>query len=94
VDDPVAGPDGIPIGRNFSFSNVRLKDATELCECSHISTNRPLDGLTLANIAGNCSKGISLANITNASLSNIQVTGYKGDLLKQENVQGTGLDLQ
>jgi polygalacturonase len=94
VDDPVAGLAGYPIGRNFSFSNVRLKDATELCEASHISPERPLDGLTLANITGNCTKGISLANITNASLSEIHVTGYKGNLLKQENVQGTGLDLQ
>jgi polygalacturonase len=92
VDDPVAGLDGYPQGRNFSFSNVRLSGATELCEASKISPERPLDGLTLANITGTCTKGISLANITNASLSGINVTGYKGDLLKQDNVHGTGLE--
>jgi polygalacturonase len=93
ADDPVAGLAGYPTGQNFSFSNVRLKDATTLCEASHISPERPLVGLSLSNITGTCAKAISLANITNASLSNIHVTGYKGDLLKQENVQGTGLDL-
>ncbi|HTR43196.1 MAG TPA: glycosyl hydrolase family 28 protein, partial [Pseudomonadales bacterium] len=75
VDDPVDGPDGFPQGRNFSFSNVRLAGATELCEANKISPERPLDGLTLSNITGTCTKGISLANITNASLSGISVTG-------------------
>jgi polygalacturonase len=94
VDDPVAGMDGYPQGRNYSFSNVRLTNATELCEASKISPDRPLDGLTLANITGTCTKGISLANITNASLSGINVTGYKGNLLTYTNVQGTGLELK
>ncbi len=94
VDDPVAGRDGYPQGRNFSFSNVRLSGATELCDASKISPERPLDGLILSNITGTCSKGISLANITNATLSNIQVTGFKGPRLTIQNVQGTGLDLQ
>jgi polygalacturonase len=94
VDDPVAGMDGYPLGRNYSFSNVRLTNATELCEATKISPERPLDGFKLSNITGTCAKGISLANITNASLSGINVTGYKGDLLKQDNVHGTGLSLQ
>jgi polygalacturonase len=92
VDDPVAGLAGYPQGRNFSFSNVRLNGATELCEASKISTERPLDGLSLSNITGTCTKGISLANILNAAIQNIHVTGYKGALLTQTNVQGTGLE--
>lgn len=94
VDDPVAGLAGYPIGRNFSFTNVKLTNATFCCEASHISPERPLDGLTLANITGTCQKSISLANITNASLSNIHITGFTSKLLTEENVQGTGLDMQ
>jgi len=92
VDDPVAGMDGYPQGRNYSFSNVRLSNATELCEASKISPERPLDGLMLSNITGTCTKAISLANITNAGLSGINVTGYKGNLINYTNVQGTGLE--
>lgn len=88
VDDPVAGLAGYPIGRNYSFSDVKLNNATTLCEASHIAPERPLDGLALANITGTCAKGISLANITNASLSNITVTGYKGALMTMKDVEG------
>ena len=92
VDDPVAGLAGYPIGRNFSFSNVRLQNATVTADVSKISSERPLDGLTLSHITGTCAKGISLANITGANLSDIHVTGYHGPLLMQTNVQGIGLD--
>jgi polygalacturonase len=94
VDDPVAGLDGYPIGRNFSFTNIRLSNATTCADISKIAPERPLDGLTLSNITGTCTRAISLANITNAALSDIHITGYKGKLLVQDNVQGTGLDLQ
>jgi polygalacturonase len=90
IDDPVAGLAGYPIGRNFSFTNIRLAKATHLAEVSKISPERPLDGLTLSHITGTCEKGISLANITNAALSEIHVTGYKGELLTSTNVMGAG----
>ena len=93
VDDPVDGMDGYPLGRNYSFSDVRLADATELCEATKISPESPLDGLTLAHITGSCAKGISLANITNADLYDIRVVHLPGKLLKVDNVQGKGLDL-
>jgi polygalacturonase len=92
VDDPVAGLAGYPIGRNFTFNNVRLQNATVMADVSKISSERPLDGLTLSNITGTCAKGISLANITGANLSDIHVTGYHGPLLMQTNAQGAGLD--
>ncbi len=94
VDDPVPGLAGYPVGRNYRFTNIRLDNAATLADVSKISTEKPLDGLTLSNITGTCAKGINLANITNAVLSDIHVTGYKGELLTQTNVQGTGLDLQ
>jgi polygalacturonase len=90
VDDPIAGLAGYPQGRNFNFSNVRLTNATFLADAGKISPDRPLDGFGLSKITGTCAKGISLANINNASLSDIHVTGYTGELLKLTNVQGTG----
>jgi polygalacturonase len=92
-DDPVPGLAGYPQGKNFSFSNVRLTHATALADVSKIAPERPLDGLTLSNITGTCSKGISLANVMDASLSNIHVRGYTGELLMQTNVQPAQLNL-
>ena len=51
------------------------------------------DGLTLADISGTCSRGISLANMTNVNLSKIKVTGYNGALINTQNVKGNGLNL-
>jgi polygalacturonase len=90
-DDPVEGLAGYPVGRNFSFSNVRVA-ATTVADVSQISAEKPLEKLVLENITGTCTKGINLANITNAVLRNIHVTGYEGPFLTQTNVQGVGLE--
>jgi len=52
-----------------------------------VSTNRPIDGLTLTDITGNCAKGISLANVLNAKFDGINVTGFRGALFTTNNVQ-------
>jgi polygalacturonase len=90
-DDPVEGLAGYPVGRNFSFSNIRVA-CTTLADVSKISVEKPLEKLVLKNITGTCAKGINLANITNAVLRNIHVTGYEGTFLTLTNVQGTGLE--
>jgi len=91
VDDSVAGLPGYPLGKNFSFSNVRVA-CTTLVDVTKISTEKPLQGLVLANITGTCTKGISLANITGAELKDIKVTGFTGPLLATDNATGTGLE--
>jgi hypothetical protein len=45
----------------------------------------------LEHVTGTCKKGISLANIKNAHLSGIKVTGFDGPLLLTFNVSGIGL---
>ena len=50
-----------------------------------------MDGLTLSDIQGSCSRALRLANMTNVTLAGIQVTGYQGAFLTQTNVQGVGL---
>ncbi len=94
ADDPVPGLAGYPQGKNFSFTNIRLKNATVLADVTQIAPERPLLGFTLSSITGTCSKGISLANIVYANLSNIHMSGYTGKLLTQTNVQRAHINLQ
>ncbi len=89
--DPVPGNEGIPTIRNFRFSNIKVKDVPVLVDGTSVHPSKPLDGLLLSNISGTCIKGISLANIKNAVLENIHVTGYTGPLLGTHNVSGKGL---
>ena len=43
------------------------------------------------NVPGTCGKGIFLANVREATIRNIQVTGYAGSLINVHNVTGAGL---
>jgi len=63
-----------------------------LIEGTAIHPVKPLEGFTLMNISGTCSKGIVLANIKKAKLKNISVTGFNGSLISIHNVTGKGLD--
>lgn len=92
-DDPVPGEAGIPVGKNFSFSNISLTNCSDLVDAKNISPEKPLAGFSLVNVTGSCTGRIVLANITGAKLENIQVTGYQGLLLTTTNVQGSGLEL-
>jgi polygalacturonase len=91
-DDTVEGDIGIPQGRNFRFSNIRLNDVPALANVTEISPIKPVDGLSITNITGTCLKGIVLANVNNAMLGEINVSGFSGPLLATMNVNGTGLD--
>lgn len=91
-ENPVPGDEGIPTIKNFSFSDVRVNDVPVLIDGSAIHPNKPLQGFTLTNISGTCKKGISLANIKNAKLKDINVTGFEGPLLSVYNVSGSGID--
>ncbi|HXE64561.1 MAG TPA: glycoside hydrolase family 28 protein [Bryobacteraceae bacterium] len=90
--DPVPGPEGIPTVRNFRFTSIRVTDCPLLVDGTGIHPDKPLDGFTLSNVTGTCAKGISLANIENADIRNIRVTGFSGPLLSIHNVTGKGLD--
>lgn len=89
---PVPGMEGIPTIKNFYFNNIRVKDVPVLVDGVSIHPDKPLQGFTLTNISGTCSKGISLANIKNAKLKDIHVTGFEGPLVGIHNVSGKGLN--
>jgi hypothetical protein len=89
---PVTGDEGIPTARNFSFKDVKVNCKT-LVEAVETSPVKPINGFSLVNVSGTCAKAIELANMTNAVLRDIRVTGYEGPFLTQTNVQGVGLEL-
>ena len=86
ADDPVEGLAGYPLGKNFRFSNVTVTNCPKLVDAKDISPERPLEGLSLANITGTCASGITLANIMDAKWRGINVTGFTGALITQTNV--------
>ena len=88
---PVPGEAGTPTVRNFQFDNIRVVDVPMLVQADEISAGKPLDGLVLNNISGTCKKGIVLANVHNADLKNIHVTGFEGPLLSIYATTGKGL---
>lgn len=89
---PVPGDEGIPTIRNFRFTNIRLSDCPVLVDGTGIHPRKPLDGFVLANVTGTCAKGISLANIQDADIRDVKVTGYSGPLIGVSNVTGQGLE--
>lgn len=89
---PVPGLDGIPRAAHFELRNVHVQDVPVLVQAEEIHPAKPLDGLKLDNITGTCGKGIRLANVRNAELNKIQVTGFSGPLLSICNTTGSGLD--
>ncbi len=88
---PVPGLDGIPTIKDFHFSNIRVTDVPVLVEGTAIHPDKPLQGFSLTNVIGTCKQGISLANIKDAKLADINVTGFTGPLLRTYNVSGKGL---
>jgi polygalacturonase len=89
---PVAGFDGIPTVRNFTFERIKVTDVPVLVEAVNIHPDKPLDGLTLKDITGTAGKGITLANIKNVTLKNVDVMIAEGPKLAINNVTGKGLE--
>jgi len=87
----VPGDEGIPTFRNFQFTNIRVNDVPVLVKADEIHPRKPLIGFSLTNVTGTCSSGMVLANIKNAVIRNIKITGYTGPLISIYNVTGTGL---
>jgi polygalacturonase len=92
ASDPVSG-DAEQWTRmaNIRFSHIQVRNIADLVMAQSVPASRPVDGLTLTDIQGTCSRGLTLANMTNVTLARINVTGYQGAFLTQTNVQGVGL---
>jgi polygalacturonase len=88
---PVPGDEGIPAIRNFQFTNIHVDGVPSLVAGTEIHPRKPLIGFVLTNVTGTCAVGIALANVRNAVLRDIKVTGYSGPLISIANVTGSGL---
>ena len=84
--EPVPGDVGIPVAKNFRFSDVKV-DCGTLVDAASVSQVKPVDGFSLVNIRGTCRKAVALANLAHVELRNLHVTGYEGPFLTQTNVQ-------
>jgi len=90
-ENPVPGLAGIPTVGNFSFTNIRVHDVPVVVEGWANNPEKPLEGLTLANISGTAKAGIRLAYARRVKLSGIHIEGVAGPLLQTHDVTGTGL---
>ena len=88
---PVPGDEGIPLFRDFHFSNIHLDDEAALVQATEIHPRKPLMGFSLINVTGTCKSGITLANMKNVVIRNVKMTGLEGPLISIENVTGVGL---
>ena len=90
--DSIPGEEGIPAIRNLRFSNIRVVDCPALVDALGIYPSKPLQGFSLTNVTGTAAKGISLANVRQADLRDIKITGLAGPLINIVNVSGSGLE--
>jgi len=91
--EPVPGPvDQWTQVRNLRFTDIHVHNVTQLISGTKIPAERPLRGLSISNVSGDCEQGITLAHASAVAFSGITVTGYKGTLITTEDVKGTGLD--
>jgi polygalacturonase len=89
--EPVPGDEGIPVAKNYRFSDVKVNCGT-LVDAASISPMKPVDGFSLVNVSGTCRKAIALANMIHVELRNLHVTGYEGSFLTLTNIQGFKLE--
>ncbi|MFT3868950.1 MAG: glycoside hydrolase family 28 protein [Nibricoccus sp.] len=89
--DPVPGDEGVPLGRNFRFSNIRFVGAGRVTEMT-VPATKPVEGLVLENWAGSAKNGLQLENVKGIELRNISVKVAEGPVLKAEGVTGAGLE--
>jgi hypothetical protein len=93
ASDPVPGDvEKWALVKNLTFNHIQVNHVAELIAGKNVPAERVMDGFILNDITGTCGRGISLANMNNVKLSDINVTGYDGPLVSAENVTGTGWD--
>lgn len=70
-----------PLVRNIRFTDVRVAGVRDLVRAVNVPAERPVDGLVLSNITGTCQRAIMLNNVQHASIADVRVTGFAGELV-------------
>ncbi len=92
ASDPIMGdPEEWTQLSNIRFDHIRVDNVAYLLRAQGVPSSRPVNGFTLADVQGTCDRAITMANMKNVSLSGIKVTNYRGPLLTESHVEGTGL---
>jgi len=89
--EPVPGLEGIARVGNIRMSNVKV-DTDFLIDARATSPDKPVQGLSVANVTGTCRRGIVLNNVKDVDLRDIQVSGFSGPLVTATNVTGKGTE--
>jgi len=88
---PVAGLEGVPTVRNFTFERIQVTDVPVLVQAVNIHPDKPLDGFILRHVTGTATRGMSLANMRNVTLEKVEAAVAEGPRLAISNVTGRGL---
>jgi hypothetical protein len=84
--NPVPGLAGVPQLSNISVTNSTIHGGTLADMVGW--TQKPTDGITIANITGTCSHGVNIANAVHVSVdpATLHVTGFTPPLITLTNV--------
>jgi hypothetical protein len=81
-EEPVTGIAGWTAVRQIIFSQIKVNVGT-LLDAHLVSPDKPLNVLSISDVTGACRRAVNLANITEATLRDIRVTGYTGPGLEK-----------
>lgn len=89
--EPVQGDDAFPHVANIKISNAKVQTDV-LVEAKSVAPEKPIEGLSLSKITGTCKQGITLNNVHDVELKDIDVTGFTGPFITTSNVTGAGIE--
>jgi polygalacturonase len=89
--DPVPPPEGIPDVSNLRFSKIE-STAPTFVDAVRVDPAKPVRGLSIVNAKGTCKRAMSLANMRDVELQDVQLSDFTGPRLAIRDVEGRGLD--
>jgi polygalacturonase len=89
--EPVQGDDAFPHVANIKITGAKV-NTDVLIEAKSVAPEKPIEGLSISKITGTCKQAITLNNVQDVELKDIQVTGFTGPFITTENVTGPGIE--
>ncbi len=73
------------------FEHITVDNVSYFLRAQGVPPERPIDGFTLTDVHGTCEHALTMANMKNVALADINLTNYEGRFLTESHVEGTGL---